>query len=101
MAYRALEKLINLHDGYRRVFRGKNGELLLIQEEGELALIDRICPHREAPLDHGPVGDGCITCPLHRLSFSLSTGENVNGYARPLRVHELVYEGNTLGIDEP
>ena len=100
MAYRALERLINLHDGYRRAFRGQHGEMLLLQEDGEVALIDRICPHREAPLDNGPVSNGCITCPLHRLEFSLSTGENTNGYCKPLRVHTLVYEGNTLGIEE-
>ena len=36
MAYRALEKLINLHDGYRGAFRTTRGEVLLLQDEGEV-----------------------------------------------------------------
>lgn len=39
-------------------------------EEGTAkAAIDR-CPHRNAPLSHGRVEDGCIACPYHGWKFN-------------------------------
>lgn len=100
VAYRALEKLINLHDGYRGVFRGARGDMLLLQEQGKVRLIARLCPHQDSPLDYAPVEDGCITCPLHQLRFSLDTGQVEHGACAALAVYPIVYEGNTLGIEE-
>ena len=38
------------------------------------ALEDK-CPHRNGPLSHGIVHDGCVACPLHNWVISLGTGE--------------------------
>lgn len=100
MAYRALEKLINLHDGYRGVFRTSLGELLLIQDGEEPYLLARRCPHQGALLDEGRVSDGVITCPWHQLRFSLRDGRCVNGGCKALAIHSLAYEGNTIGVVE-
>ncbi len=100
MAYRALEKLINLHDGYRGVFRTSLGELLLIQEDGEFYLLARRCPHQGALLDEGRVTDRVITCPWHQLAFSLHDGRCVNGGCSALAIYPLAYEGNTIGVVE-
>ena len=51
MRFYPLEKLINLHDGYRRVFRIDHQSLLLLQRGGELYLLESSCPHREHPLE--------------------------------------------------
>lgn len=99
MAYQSLEKLINLEEGYRRVFRTGQGELLLLHEAGETVLIDRHCPHAGQRLDDAPVRDGCIVCPLHLLRFSLRDGRPHTPACKPLGVYPLVYEGNTVGID--
>jgi nitrite reductase/ring-hydroxylating ferredoxin subunit len=99
MAYRALEKLINLHDGYRGVFRHDNVELLLLQEDGEVRLIDRHCPHAGQPLDSAAVTGAVITCPRHQICFSLADGRAGNANCPALGVHTVVYEGNSLGID--
>lgn len=100
MAYRALEKLINLHDGYRGVFRTQRGEVLLLQEEGEAFLLARHCPHQEAPLDGASCTDGVIICPRHELAFSLKDGHCINGHCAGLELYPIAYEGNTLGVDE-
>lgn len=90
---------MNLQDGYRRAFRTAFGEVLLIHENGQSLLIDRHCPHAGQALDRAPISDGCITCPLHGIRFSLSSGHPHTPACAALRVHAIAYEGNSLGID--
>jgi len=59
-----------------RVTRGDIDVLIAHTEAGLVATTDR-CPHMSAPLSLGKL-DGCVvTCPLHRGSFDLQTGEVV------------------------
>jgi nitrite reductase/ring-hydroxylating ferredoxin subunit len=101
VAYRSLELLINLEDGYRRVVRIDDREMLLLQEHGERHLCARRCPHAGQILDQAPVSADCITCPRHGIRFSLDDGEPQPDQCERLRVYEIVYEGNSLGIDAP
>lgn len=101
MRFQALEKLINLHDGYRRSFRIDALVLLLIQQGGQRFLLEARCPHRGHPLDAAVVDEGCLQCPLHQYRFDLATGAVIAATeeaCRPLRVYELVYEGNEVGL---
>ena len=100
MAYRSLEKLINLHDGYRRAFRVGGSDVLLLQEGGERWLIGRYCPHAGQALDDAAVEGGAIRCPRHGYCFALSDGRALEAPCEPLSVHSLVYEGNSIGLDE-
>ena len=50
MRFIPLEKLINMHDGYRREFTVDYHKLLLLQFEGERFLVEARCPHLEHPL---------------------------------------------------
>lgn len=100
MAYQALEKLINLHDGYRKLVTLQGRQLLLLQEDGRLCLIDRHCPHAGQVLDEARVADNVLTCPKHLLQFSLSDGQPWDEVCKALGVYELVYEGNSVGIIE-
>jgi len=36
--------------------------------DGEVSAAPDRCPHREAPLSHGAVTDGCLVCPYHAWS---------------------------------
>jgi phenylpropionate dioxygenase-like ring-hydroxylating dioxygenase large terminal subunit len=38
--------------------------------DGEVSAAPDRCPHREAPLSHGAVTDGCLVCPYHAWSFN-------------------------------
>ena len=101
MAYHALEKLHQLHDGYRKVFRVGHTEVLLLQEEGKTYLIENRCPHMDAPLQFGRISAGCIRCPMHGISFELRSGQcspPVPAPVPPLKVFTPIYEGNTIGM---
>ncbi len=37
--------------------------------DGAVSAAPDRCPHREAPLSHGAVNDGCLVCPYHAWSF--------------------------------
>ncbi|WP_372749265.1 Rieske (2Fe-2S) protein [Litorivivens sp.] len=101
MRYYALEKLINLHDGYRKTFKIDEYHLLLIQEEGERFLVDAYCPHREHSLIDATVFGDTITCPHHRYQFHLATGAVLERTEEPcqnLRCYPLVEEGREVGV---
>jgi len=59
-----------------RVTRGDVDVVIAHTDAGLAAIADR-CPHMAAPLSIGRL-EGCVlTCPLHRGSFDLRTGEVV------------------------
>ena len=99
MAYVALEKLINLHDGYRKVVRVDGQEMLLIQHEGERYLFNRLCPHADMPLDDASILGLELTCPWHLIRFSLISGKPKNVACPGMKLQTLVYEGNSVGVD--
>ena len=102
MAYVALEKLINIHDGYRKQFVVSRQELLLIQEDNEHYIIQANCPHMHWPLQAAMIKNGSVLCSKHGMSFSLSDGQADNDKARDckaLRVYSVAYNGNNIGID--
>jgi nitrite reductase/ring-hydroxylating ferredoxin subunit len=101
MRFQALDKLINLHDGYRRRFKIDHLQLLLLQEDAQRYLVEAACPHRGHSLESASIADGCLRCPLHGYRFRLADGIVVQALeepCRPLRVFELVYQGNEVGV---
>lgn len=101
MRFYPLEKLINLQDGYVQAFRIDAYHLLLVQRGEERHLIEANCPHRENPLDTAPIDADSITCPLHGYRFRLEDGSLIQSTEEPcrgLRVFDLVYEGNEVGV---
>jgi nitrite reductase/ring-hydroxylating ferredoxin subunit len=101
MRFFALEKLINLHDGYRRLFKIDNLQLLLIQHRAELLLFEANCPHRGHPLNVGTIDGDIIRCALHRYEFSLRDGRLLHATEAPcraLRMFAVVYTGNEIGV---
>lgn len=108
MAFYGLEKLINLQDGYRKVFRVGSVDLLLLHEEGKTFLVKNQCPHMGKPL-HGATVQAeenlntiCLRCPHHGLQFDLYSGKNINNRGNPcsgLVRYQLQYEGNVVGVE--
>ena len=103
MRFVPLDKLINLHDGYRREFTVEYHRLLLLQHEGERYLVEARCPHLEHPLIEGWVEEGALLCPLHGYRFSLTTGALLastrDDECRPLRIWPVAYDGSDVGVD--
>lgn len=93
-------------EGYRRLFRVDNTWLLLLEQGGQRYLVEGLCPHQGQSLIDAAVGlhgsEACITCPRHQYCFSLKSGAaavNSSGEAcRALKVYDIVYEGNELGV---
>lgn len=97
----SLEKLINLHDGYRKVFKIDHYHLLLIQLAGELHLIESHCPHRGHPLSESDLQADKLRCPLHGYQFAIPSGELIfktEESCRNLKIYDLVYQGHEVGV---
>ena len=101
MRFYPLEKLINLHDDYLRQFKIDNLQLLLIQRLGRLFLLEAHCPHRGHALATASITDGTIQCSLHQYQFALADGRLLQATEEPcrgLRVFDVVYAGNEIGV---
>jgi nitrite reductase/ring-hydroxylating ferredoxin subunit len=103
MAFHVLEQSNRLVDGYKRTFRIEGKSLLLIQEHGEVFLIENRCPHMDAPLDTGTVTpDAAIRCRAHGIEFDLRSGRASGSMANMLDClnrFNLIYEGTAVGVD--
>ncbi len=98
MRFLPLEKLINLQDGYRRNIKIDQLDVLMLQEAGEVFIVNSRCPHQEHPLIDAEVIDGAILCPRHQFAFSLNNGAHVGGLCAALEIYSPVYEGSHVGI---
>ena len=99
MHYVALDKLINLYDGYRQVFVVNRKEVLLIQEDGKRYAIQASCPHKHWPLQNAPIQNDTIMCGKHGWSFYLHNGRAASPRAEcDLKTYTVSYQDNTIGI---
>lgn len=65
---------------------------------------DNMCPHKQQMiLSRGMIGDSCgepkVACPYHKKTFSLKTGENLNGETYCIKTYPVKVEGTTVFID--
>ncbi|MFF2650795.1 Rieske 2Fe-2S domain-containing protein [Streptomyces sp. NPDC058045] len=65
---------------HRRV--AVDGVPVLLYRDGDSVLaLSATCTHMGGPLDEGRISDGCVTCPWHGSTFSLTDGRVVHGPA--------------------
>ena len=98
MRFLALDKLINLQEGYRQRFKIDALDLILVGGAGEISAFAALCPHQEQSLEHGRIESGVIYCPRHGFAFSLTSGEHLSGQCARLAIYTVHYEGNEVGI---
>jgi len=98
MRFLALEKLINLEDGYRRRFKIDSLDLILAKEGVEIFAFGAVCPHQEQGLDDALIEEDVVYCPRHNFGFSLRSGAHVEGFCSALPVYDVHYEGNEVGV---
>jgi nitrite reductase/ring-hydroxylating ferredoxin subunit len=73
--------------------------LVIVNVEGTLYAVDRICTHETADLSTGFLIDSEVTCPLHLSRFDVTNGTVKNPPAtRPLRTYKLRVEGTTVSV---
>jgi nitrite reductase/ring-hydroxylating ferredoxin subunit len=101
MHYYRLEKLINLHDGYRKLIKIDNYSLLLLQNGDKPYLLESQCPHRAFPLSAADIQGDQLVCPQHGYRFDIRSGALLHASEEPcrgLRRFELVYRDNEVGV---
>lgn len=102
MSFIALEKLHNLHDGYRRTFHINGASYLLVHDDGRTHLLLNRCPHAGADLSNASIHTGRLRCPRHGAEFELASGRSLTpGCPGALVKLSFIYEGNTLGVLSP
>jgi nitrite reductase/ring-hydroxylating ferredoxin subunit len=101
MRFYSLEKLINLYDGYCKVFKIDQNNLMLIQQQGQVYLLESQCPHRGHPLSEADIHGSRLRCPLHGYLFDIVSGELLQfseESCRGLKVFDIVYQQTELGL---
>lgn len=97
-----LAKLIDLHDGFRQVHNLAGKSYLLLQDAGQVFLVENRCPHMDAPLANGDLERGTIRCKAHGIAFDLVSGKALGPLADSLDCLyrlELTYDGDRIGVD--
>ena len=66
-----------------------DGELIaLFHTSDGLRAVSGTCPHAGGPLADGDFDEAAVTCPWHRWSYDLRTGERRDRKGQPLDVHQ-------------
>jgi nitrite reductase/ring-hydroxylating ferredoxin subunit len=102
MRFIPLEKLIDTHDSYRRVFKVDGQHILLLKQGEDFFAVDARCPHQEQDLAFGELNGTILTCPKHQYRFDINTGANLVGLPDcALRCYSVAFEGRYVGITLP
>jgi nitrite reductase/ring-hydroxylating ferredoxin subunit len=82
----------------RPVDVGEN-KLMIVNVDGSLYAVNRICTHETADLSTGFLLDSVVTCPLHLSRFNVKTGAVENLPATvPLATYGLKIEGTSVYV---
>ena len=76
-----------------------NAHLMIVNVDGILSALDRICTHETADLSTGFLLGSEVTCPLHLSRFDVKTGAVQNPPATiPLTTYNLKVEESTVYV---
>ncbi len=95
----ALERLLNLEEGYRQVFQVQGRDLLLMVVEGRPLLLENHCPHQGASLHNATLVGAVLRCARHGVEFDVITGRALNASCAGLVQLPLAYDGDRVGVD--
>ncbi len=82
-------------------FHVEGRQLCVANEDGRLAAIDNLCPHRQGPLAEGTLEEGKVLCPWHAWGFDLKTGEADCDAAARVGVYRLEVAGDIVLVELP
>lgn len=95
----ALERLINLDEGYRQCFQVDGRSLLLLVVDRQPVLLENRCPHQGEPLHQATVVGRVLRCSRHGAEFDLFSGQSLNASCGNLSLFKLAYDGDRIGLD--
>lgn len=66
---------------------------------GELVVMDNVCPHRGGPLGQGLVENGNVVCPWHAWAFDAKTGCATHDPKECVRRYAVRMEGDIVRVE--
>lgn len=84
-------------------YQDKQIAVFNFSRKGKWFACQNLCPHKmEMLLSRGMLGDEQgipkVACPMHKKTFSLETGENLNGDLEPIATYPVKIESNFVYI---
>jgi len=84
-------------------YKDKQIAVFNFQRKGEWYACQNVCPHKmEMVLSRGMIGDANgipkVACPMHKKTFSLESGENLNGDLDAIATYPVKIENNFVYI---
>ena len=84
-------------------YKGMQIAVFNFARQGEWYACQNLCPHKmEMVLSRGMIGEEGehpkVACPLHKNTFSLKTGENLNGSLDSIATFPVKVEGNFVYV---
>ena len=84
-------------------YKDKQIAVFNFSRQGKWYACQNLCPHKlEMVLSRGMIGDekgvAKVACPIHKKTFSLTTGENLNGNLPPIATYPVKLEANFVYI---
>ena len=73
----------------------------LFNVDGEISVIDGICPHQGGPLVDGCLEGTMVTCPWHGWQFDVRTGKTPLGPKIKQAVFEVKVDGEDVLVAVP
>ena len=73
----------------------------LFNVEGQISVIDGICPHQGGPLVDGPLEGTTVTCPWHGWQFDVRSGKTPLGPKIKQAVYEVRIDGQDVLVSVP
>lgn len=85
-------------------YRGHQIAVFNFSSRKEWYATDNMCPHKhQMILSRGMIGDQCgepkVACPYHKKTFSLKSGENLNGESYCIKTYPVKIENEYVYID--
>ncbi len=84
-------------------YKNKQIAVFNFAREGKWYACQNLCPHKmEMVLSRGMIGDdkgiAKVACPMHKKTFSLETGENLNGDLASIATYPVKIEGDSVFV---
>lgn len=84
-------------------YKGKQIAVFNFERKNTWYACQNVCPHKmEMVLSRGMIGDQAgipkVACPLHKKTFSLESGENLNGDIAPIATYPVKVDGDSIYI---
>ena len=78
MAFQTVAKTTDIQPGTMKAVAAGGAKLLVAHVDGAFYAMQQRCPHLGGNLSRGRLHGKTVTCPLHKATFDLATGEVID-----------------------